>query len=244
MSDHYNYLSHLTSDGDIQKLITAAAVGVGLVLLGRKASRKLSSPDGIAGAVIPETSVTLPGFFDFFIEAFVKFQDSILGKENRKYLPFTGSIFLFILVSNLIGLIPGVPALTTTVWINVGMALVVFIYFNYLGIKSNGLVGYLKHFCGPFTRGPMLLIGLFLFVLEVFFTLPLRVLTLNMRLYWNISADHTALEAFTGLVPYLLPVVFYVLGTFVCFMQAFIFTTLTMVYILLATQHEEEGHDH
>jgi F-type H+-transporting ATPase subunit a len=68
------------------------------------------------------------------------------------------------------------------------------------------------------------------------------VVTLNLRLYWNITADHMVLEIFTGMLGPVMPVLLYVLGTFVSFMQAFIFTTLTMVYILLATQHEEEDH--
>jgi F-type H+-transporting ATPase subunit a len=81
-------------------------------------------------------------------------------------------------------------------------------------------------------------------VLEVMGTF-LRILTLNLRLYWNVSADHVVLGVFTDLVPVLAPIVFYVLGTFVCFMQAFVPTILTMIYIMLATQHEEgEEHNH
>ena len=149
-------------------------------------------------------------------------------------MPFTASLFLFLLAANLLGLVPGMPAITTTVWVNVGMALVVFLYFNYLGIKEHGLLSYLKHFCGP-----VWLLAWFIFPLEIFSTC-LRVLTLNLRLYWNINADHEVLNIFTNLIgPFAAP--FYVMGVFVCFMQAFIFTTLTMVYILLATQHEE-GH--
>jgi len=274
MPEHYTYLNALTTDTDLQKLITGAVVGVGLIALGSLATRQLraetATPEisgidlrgqkvgssssasfhDLAGhdpsvhgrlGVVPNSKLTLGSFFDFFVHAFVNFQDSILGKHNRKFLPFTGTLFLFILASNLLGLVPGIPAVTTSVWINVTMAVVVFVYFNYLGIKENGLMGYLKHFCGPFTRGPLLLIGICLFLLEVFLTLPIRILTLNLRLYWNITGDHTVVGLFTELLPPGLPVVFYVLGTFVCFMQAFIFTTLTMVYILLATQHQESG---
>jgi F-type H+-transporting ATPase subunit a len=241
----FTYFAPFISDPDTQKFITAIIVAFGLVLIGRAAALGISSAQDCARAIIPPRRVSFLGLLDFFIEAFVRFQDSILGKENRKFLPFTGTIFFFILISNLIGLIPGVPALTTTVWVNVGMAVLVFIYFNYLGIRYNGLRGYLVHFFGTLTRGPLVVVGLFLFLLEVLFTLPLRILTLNLRLYWNITADHTVLEVFTGMVPYGLPVVFYFLALLVCFMQAFIFTTLTMVYILLAIQHsdhdEEEG---
>jgi len=264
MEAHYNYLAPLISEPNTQKFVTAIIVALVLALVGRIAASRISSSEGRARAIIPSKRFSLTGFFDFFVEAFVNFQDSILGKENRKFLPLTGTIFLFLLSANLLGVVPGMPALTTSVWINVGMALVVFIYFNYLGIKYNGLSGYLTHFFGTLhsplitsiknfesrsafasffrvvNQVPLFLVGLFLFLLELCFTLPLRMLTLNMRLYWNISADHTVLALFTDLLPPGLPIVFYVLATFVCFMQAFIFTTLTMVYILLATQHEHE----
>ena len=239
----FTYFGSLIQNHEAEKFLAALVVGGALVAITRSASTKLSTPEGVTQAIIPSKSLNLSSFFDLFVEFFVRFQDSILGKERRQYLPFTGTIFLFLLTSNLLGLIPGMPALTTTVWVNVGFAFVVFFYFHIQGIKTHGLGGYLKHFFGPFTSGPMVLIGLFLFCLEFFLSLPLRILTLNLRLYWNITADHTVLELFTSLVPYGLPIVFYILGTFVCFMQAFIFTTLTMVYILLATQHEE-GHEH
>lgn len=239
MESHYNYFQHFISSdiphaAEWQKFAMAVVLGCVLILLGRKATARLSSPASVDAAVIPSERMGLFGFFDFFVEAFVKFHDSVLGHHGRKYLPFTGTLFLFVLTSNLIGLIPGVPALTTTVWVNVGLAVVVFIYFNTLGVREHGLAGYLKHFAGP-----VIFLAPFLFPLEIFSTV-LRVLTLNLRLYWNISADHLVMHIFTGMLGPLLPVPLYILGTFVCFMQAFIFTTLTMVYILLATQHEEE----
>ena len=172
--------------------------------------------------------------FDFFMEAFVSYHDSVLGKHNRKHVPFTGSIFFFLLFANLLGLVPGMAAATTTVWVNVAIALTVFCYFNYWGIKEHGFWNYIKHFGG----GTPLWIAWFIFVVEIVSTC-MRVLTLNLRLYWNISADHLVLGAFTEMTKLVIPCAFYALGTFVSFMQAFVFATLTMIYILLATQHEE-----
>jgi len=232
MSSGFTYLTPFIENDNWQKLIVAGTVATGLIVLGKVLTTRLRVAGGTQSAVIPEKRLSLFGFFDIFMEAFVAHQDSILGKEGRKYVPFTASLFLFILVSNLLGLVPGMPAITTTVWVNVGLAILVFCYFNYLGIKANGFWGYLKHFCGP-----VWWLAFLIFPIEIFSTC-LRILTLNLRLYWNISADHVVLHTFTnmlgvGAVP------FYVMGTFVSFMQAFIFTTLTMVYILLATQHEE-----
>ena len=217
-----------------EKFILATALAAILIAIGAKATSLIRRSKDLTPLVVPPRRLTLFNFFDVMVESFAKFQDSLLGPENRHYLPFTGSVFLFILFSNLLGLVPGFPAITTTVWINVGMAVVVFVYFNLQGVKANGLFGYLKHF----GAGTPLWIAWMVFPIEIISTL-LRILTLNLRLYWNISADHMVLGTFTEMVPFLLPVVFYAFGTFVCFMQAFVFTTLTMVYILLATQHEE-----
>jgi F-type H+-transporting ATPase subunit a len=238
MAEHFTYLTPLTSNVDAQKFITAIALGGGLVFLGTSLTRRLRNSEELRERVVPSSSISLFGIVDFFVESFLAFQDSILGKEGRRHAPFTATIFLFLFLANLIGLIPGVPALTTSVWVNVGMALAVFLYFNAQGIREQGLVPYLKHFAGP-----VIWLAWLIFPLEIFGVL-LRILTLNLRLYWNVTADHMVLEILTGILGLgAIPV--YVIGTFVSFMQAFVFTTLTMVYILLATQHEEgheEGH--
>jgi len=240
MEAHYTYLNSLgLTDPNTQKFVTALAVGSLLLFVGAQSANVLSrrrKVRGVEEGVIPEEKITTSGIFDFFIEAFVGFQDSVLGKENRKYLPLTATVFLYVFNLNLLGLIPGMPAATTTVWTTVPVALLIFLSFNYYGIKENGLVKYLKHFAGP-----VWWLAWFILPLELFGT-ALRILTLNLRLYWNINADHIVLGILSDLVPFLLPVIFYALGTFVCFMQAFVPTVLTMIYIMLATQHEEGEH--
>lgn len=237
---HYTYLQGLLPDPNWQKFATACALAGVMIGVGSIMAKRVASPQGIEGAIVPTRKASLFGVVDLAAEQWVRFQDSILGKENRRYAPFTGSLFFFILLANLIGLIPGVPAATTTVWINVGMAFVVFGYFNYVGIREQGLIPYIKHF-----GGPMWQLAWLIFPLEIFSTC-LRILTLNLRLYWNINADHIVLNIFTHQVPYCrigVPVLFYALGTFVAFMQAFIFSLLTMLYIQFASEHEhEEAH--
>jgi F-type H+-transporting ATPase subunit a len=219
---------------DVERLSVGVLLGGLMIVGGRALSRRISTKEGQAAAIIPESKLSVFSVTEAFLEGCAKFYDTVLGDPGRKHLPFILSIFLFVLISNLLGLIPGMPSVTNTVWVNVGMALVVFVYFNVQGFKAHGVAGYLKHFCGPIA-----LLAPFMFVLEIF-SICLRVLTLNLRLYWNIKADHVVVSTFTDLLPPGVPVVFYVMGTFVCFMQAFIFSTLTMVYILLATQHDEE----
>ncbi|HMO01697.1 MAG TPA: F0F1 ATP synthase subunit A [Oligoflexia bacterium] len=229
---------------NITKSMVALGVMAGLLLSLRYASGQIKSFSNIEKRIIPPEKPTFFGVVDFIFEKITDFYDQILGgeqnkesKENRReHLPLVVGVFLFIFLSNLIGLIPGAPSATTTVWVNVSLAFVVFCYFNWQGIKANGLIGYLKHFMGPiWWLAPLI------FVVEIVSTC-IRILTLNLRLYWNIKADHIVLGAFTGLVKYVVPAAFYALGTFVAFMQAFVFTTLTMVYILLATSHSSEEH--
>lgn len=236
MGVHYTYFTPFIEDENWQKFVLAAVLGTLLVALGRQLARKLNTPERLKDLVVPNDRLTLFGFVDFMVQKFVEYQDSILGAENRRYVPFTGTVFFFIFFSNLLGLIPGMPAITTTVWVNLGIALVVFFYFNYHGIRENGFIGYMKHFCGPIA-----VIAPAVFLLEWLSTI-LRVFTLNLRLYWNITADHLIVGLFTDLVGYVVPALFYAMGLIVAFMQAFVFTTLTMIYILLATQHGEEEH--
>ena len=247
MQRHFTYLMNFfpgTETGEsAEKFLFAVLLALALLWLGSIAASRIKDSISRTGLIIPERSFSLFGFFDVFVEGFTTFHDSILGVERRKHLPLCGTSFLFLLCANLLGLVPGFPAVTTTVWINVGMAIVVFLFFNLCGIKEHGVVGYIKHFfASPELARPSMLfvIGLMVFAAEIFSTV-LRVLTLNLRLFWNIKADHIVLSVMTDLAPYGVPVLFYFMGAFTAFMQAFVFTVLTMVYILLATQHEE-GH--
>lgn len=251
MQGHPTYLTPLIEDANWQKFISAILLGTFLILIGKIVSASFKGATSNGDHLIPERKITIAGVFEVFFEQFVAFHDSIVGKEGRKYVPLTAAIFLFIFLANLIGLVPGMPAITTSVWVNVAMALVVFVVFNFEGIKANGVLGYLLHFTGGVLGGgkpknafiyvPVLALALLIFSIEVLSTV-LRIVTLNLRLYWNISADHIMLGTFSEMVPQLAPVVLYALGTFVCFMQAFVFTLLSMIYIMLAVQHSEEHH--
>jgi F-type H+-transporting ATPase subunit a len=227
-------LSPFIEDLNVQKLVVGGAIGCALLVMGSYVHRRLGSGSQRSAHVIPDERPTLVGVLDVVVEGLVSLSDSVLGKVGRKFIPFTGAVFLFILLANLVGLIPGMPAVTTTVWINVGISFAVFLYFNYQGIREQGLVPYIKHFAGP-----VWWLAWFIFPVELV-SITLRILTLNLRLYWNITADHMVLHSLTDLFKVLAAPVF-LLGTFVCFMQAFIFTILTMLYLLFATEHEHHG---
>jgi F-type H+-transporting ATPase subunit a len=146
-------------------------------------------------------------------------------------------------VSNLIGLIPGFVPPTSNVNTTLGLGLTSFIMYNYYGFRAHG-AAYLKHFLGPIWWLVVLMLPLEL--IDNF----LRPLTLNLRLLMNMFADHLVLDIFTDLTRLVVPVVFYMLGTFVSVIQAFVFTLLSLVYVSLAVgghgeEHEQEhAHGH
>lgn len=111
------------------------------------------------------------------------------------------------------------------------LGLFIFIVYNYFGFREHG-IHYLKQFMGP-----LLLLAPLMVIIEVISHL-VRPMSLGLRLQGNMMGDHTVLGIFLDLVPYGLPIVFYGLGLFVCFMQAFVFTMLSMIYVSMAISHD------
>ena len=179
-----------------------------------------------------------PGKVQNFLEMLVAGVRSLVvdvigpGAENR-YMNVIGGFALFIFVGNLFGLFfflqPPTGSLSTTV----ALALLSFVYFNFQGIKEHGFLGYLKHFMGP-----VLWLAPLFFVIEIIGNFA-RILSLSLRLFMNIYGEHTATGIFAGLVPIVVPWPLMALGLFTAILQAFIFATLSSVYISLATAHEE-----
>jgi F-type H+-transporting ATPase subunit a len=189
----------------------------------------MGSPDG---GLVPESKMTYRNFFEILAEKLYSLTESVIGHHDAPiYFPMVGSLFVFVLTSNLIGLIPTFPPSTDNLNTTLALGGFVFIYYNYAGLKVHGLA-YLKHFMGP-----VLLLAPLMLLIEIAAHL-FRPLSLALRLRGNILGDHIVLQVFSGLVPYLLPVIFYGLGVFVAFMQAFVFCLMTMVYISLSTSHD------
>lgn len=185
-----------------------------------------------------DANLTLRNFFELVSTFVLRLGDNVLGHENRKYLPFVATIFFYVLCMNFLGIIPGFSMPTDSPAFNAGIALTVFVLYNAWGIKEVGLKAYIKHFC---LWDQIRWLGIPVLFIEVISHL-VRPLSLTLRLYGNMTGDHMVLSVFTELAPWGIPVVFYVLGTIVCFMQAFVFTLLTMLYIRFAVAHEEGGH--
>jgi F-type H+-transporting ATPase subunit a len=178
--------------------------------------------------LVPDNHLTFRNFFEIIAEKIYALCEQVMGKENAvMFFPIIGTLFVFIFASNILGLIPGVVPATENLNTTLALGIFVFIYYNYVGIRHGGL-NYLKHFMGP-----VLWLSPLIFVIEIVGQL-IRPLSLGLRLRGNIMGDHIVLGIFNGLLPYLIPVIFYGLGLFVAFLQAFVFCLMTMIYISLA----------
>jgi F-type H+-transporting ATPase subunit a len=154
-----------------------------------------------------------------------------VGNSAPKYVSFFGTIFLFILICNLIGIIPAFESPTMNASVTAGCALATFAYYNVMGIGAHGLK-YAAHFAGPLWWLAPLMIPI-----EIISHLA-RVLSLTVRLYANIFAGEQVFLVFLGMTKFLIPVVFMGLHVFVGVVQAYIFMLLTMVYVGGAVAHE------
>lgn len=206
--------------------LAAAFLATGLIILVSIAGR-LALGNGEA-AIQPSSSLTLKGFFEAFIEFMDGMVNMVLGHHGRPYLPLFGALFFYIIFNNVIGLIPGLTAATANINSALALGICSFILYNVEGFRHAG-PAYLKHFLGPVWY----LIPLML-PIEIISNL-IRPLSLGIRLSVNMMADHTVLGTFIDLTKLVIPVIFYGLGTFVSFVQAFVFTMLSMVYVMMAT---------
>src|ERR1019366_8929012 len=141
-----------------------------------------------------------------------------------KYLPLIGSLFLFILFSNLLSLIPGFLPPTASLKTNVALAVLVFVLTHVFGVATHGLK-YFKHFMGPLWWLAPLMIPI-----EIVSHIA-RPVSLSMRLLGNITADHKVGAVFFALIPILIPTIFLGMGVFVALVQAVVFSLLSTIYI-------------
>lgn len=158
--------------------------------------------------------------------------ESIIGHHSSRFVPFLTALFLFILVGNLIGLIPGFESPTSAGAVTLGCAVVAFVFYNLHGLRENGAWGYFKQFIGPVWWLAWLMLPI-----EIVSHLA-RIMSLSIRLYANIFAGDMVTMVFFTMIPLGIPVIFLLLHVAVSVLQAYIFTLLTTIYISLAVAHE------
>lgn len=157
--------------------------------------------------------------------------EQIIGHGSERFTAYLTTLLLFILLSNLLGLIPGLESPTANVVVPLGFALVTFIYYHYHGVRSNGF-GYVKQFLGPvWWLYPLML------PIELISHLA-RILSLTVRLYANMFAGDLLTIAFFSLIPLGIPLAFLGLHLFVSVVQAYVFFLLAAIYLSLAVAHE------
>ena len=226
---HFEWLELLPFvDGRNLHIANMLLVCILLLLLtigARRALKKSTDP------VIPSAHFSLKAFFENFVSIITSLSDLVVGSQGRVFVPYFSSIFLFIWLNNLLGLVPGMGAATNNVNTTLALGVFSFLVYNIYGFREHGWA-YLKQLMGP-----VLFLAPLMFLIELISHL-VRPLSLGLRLYGNMVGDHTVLAIFLDLAPIVIPVIFYFLGFFVCTMQAFIFTILSMVYISIALSHE------
>lgn len=200
----------------------------------------------VPGRVQAAAELVVEGLYNFFY--------SILGHHARRYTPFLGTLFVYILAMNWMGMLPLLKAPSSAATITVSLALIVFIYSQAVGFKHLGIGGWFHHLMGS----PNDVIGWCLVPLN----LPIHIigefakpLSLSLRLFGNITGEDILIAAFTGVgimvlsfmhspvgIPLQLP--FYFLGLLMSTIQALVFTSLSAIYIAMMLPHEDHGESH
>jgi F-type H+-transporting ATPase subunit a len=187
------------------------------------------------GVLRSKLSVDNPGKLQLTFEAMYKFvmsQTDDAVEHGKKYAPFFGALFVFILFMNLIGVIPGFESPTMTVSVPLGLAVVVFLYYHWMGLREQGIGKYLAHFVGP-----MIALAPLMIIIEIISHFA-RPLSLTVRLFANMFAGEKVTLTFLSLTFLVAPAVFMGLHVFVAFLQAYIFMLLAMIYVGGAVAHE------
>jgi F-type H+-transporting ATPase subunit a len=186
-------------------------------------------------AIRVSLSVEKPGGLQHLAEMtheFVSEQgESIIGHGHERFTAYLTALLLFILLANLMGLIPGLESPTANVVVPLGFALVTFLYYHYHGIRANGFA-YIKQFLGPvWWLTPLML------PIEILSHLA-RILSLTVRLYANMFAGDLVTLAFFSLIPVGIPLLFLSLHFGVAIIQAYVFMVLATIYLSMAVSHE------
>jgi F-type H+-transporting ATPase subunit a len=227
-------------EGTVPWVIQASLLGGILLVVGGLLIRRRIAQAG--GGVVPDEGVSLRNMVELIVEMLGNLAQDRIGPDWRKYFPVVGTMFLFILVANLMGLLPGVGGATADANTTWAWAVLAWVFYTAIGItKHKGK--YIVKFMGPsFFEREMFgrkvhfrILMPFFLILEIPLDLA-RILTLAVRLLANMYADHTVIAVWLSLVPIAVPAIFMGLGLIIAFLQAFVFALLTMIYIGLALE--------
>lgn len=223
----FTFLGTIGGHGQEWLILSHYVLVIGIIfLIARAATKKLQ--------LVPTGAQNV---METFVGGIITMGADTMGEKNaRTYMPLIASLAIVIFVSNIMGVIPGFEAPTSNINFTLSLALIVFVYYNYLGIKKNGFVNYFKHFMGP-----MPILAPLMFPIEIISHIS-RIISLSFRLFGSIRGDDMFLMVLLMLVPWLVPLPGFFLLTAFGFLQAFIFSILTYVYIAGSVMMEHEEH--
>jgi F-type H+-transporting ATPase subunit a len=230
VSKPINFLE-LISGGKIPEVIVGAWIVMGILLVfGLLARLSLSRA---ADPVVPDESMSLLTLAEVLVEWIDGFVHDVTENHHwRRWVPFFGTLFIFILTCNFFGLLPGMEPPTGDSDLTFALGATAFVFYLTQGVRAQGFIQFLKNdLVGPVW---------WLFILMIPINLAdnlFRPFSLGIRLYANMYADHMVLGVFTGLSKLVVPLAFYALGSIVCIIQALIFMVLSMSYARMATSH-------
>jgi F-type H+-transporting ATPase subunit a len=223
-----NFYYGLAEALHLPPVIAGTWLVMGLLLLFGFATRR--ALQSASDPLTPDTGITLRGFAEVLVEWLDNFVASVSEMhEARDYVPFFGSLFIFILAANFLGLIPGMEPPTHDTDLTFALGIIAFVFYIVQGFRHQG-PKYLKSFLGPIWW-----LSWFFIVIEVADNL-FRPFSLGIRLFANMFADHQVLGLFTSLTKLVIPLAFYALGSIVCVVQALVFTILAISYVRMASE--------
>jgi F-type H+-transporting ATPase subunit a len=207
-------------------LIVALYVALGLILRSRLS---VENPSRLQ-IVLEDVVSGMAGLLDEWI-----------GPKGRKYLPLVGTLGIFILTANYMGLVPGLMAPTSSINVTLGCAITIWVYYHFQGIREQGIVNYIKHFWAP--PGAPFFLGFIFFPIELI-SHTSRLMSLSLRLFGNIFGEELVIIILFSIVPFLVPLPMMFLGLITGGLQAFIFVLLSIIYLQGAVAVEHHGDDH
>jgi len=177
----------------------------------------------------------LQNIMEAFLEGILSMGKDVIGEDlSRKYLPLVATLGLFIFFSNIMEIIPGFEPPSGDINMTLPLALIVFFYYNFEGIRVNGIIKYFGHFMGP-----LKILAPLMFPVEIVSHLS-RIISLSFRLFGNIKGDDLFVAVLLLLAPWVAPLPGFALMTFSAILQTFIFMILTYVYLAGAVLISED----
>jgi F-type H+-transporting ATPase subunit a len=224
MDGVFTYLGAIFGHGEAMWIADLLLVAIIILAIAKMATKSLRAvPSGAQNVM------------EAYLGGVTAMGTDVIGPElARRYLPLVAAVGMFIFVSNVIGIIPGFESPTSNINVTLPLAVMVFLYYNYEGIKKNGVVKYFAHFMGP-----VKILAPLMFPIEIVSHIS-RIISLSFRLFGNIKGDDLFLWVLLMLAPFIAPLPAYLLLTFSALLQTFVFMILIYVYLAGAVAVDSE----